>query len=566
MADSEPHAGTRKIVVAQSEAELAGRLKAYRFSVQGDRTTWQALHYLNLYRLFLTVLYLSLFFTPVMAENLELEALRLCRSITLFLLIASPTLLILGQYVHRRPGSQSFVGLAIDICAILLIMRAMGGVTSGMGTPLVGCTLLAAVIFPIRLALLYAAGASIAVLWQSVSAVLGNVGSPAAIAPSGVLGAAFFATTMLGHYLANRVRESQEFARQRGLDLANLAEVNEMIIARMRTGIALIDPYRVIHLMNEAAWFMAGMPDKRSGKIDDVTPAIEADFDHWEEHGHHLNKERRLAEGVPAIIPRFAALGSGSSSDTLVFMEDTSMVSRRAQEITLASLGQLSASIAHEIRNPLSAIKHSAQLLAESDELADADRRLSSIIQRHCNRLDDIVENVLNLARRKPPEPQPLDLHAFVTSFVDEFTRFQETYGATLSVESADDQGSVTAEVDPSQLQQVLWNLCHNAVKYGRQDDHPAVIRVRFGWSEMGRPWIQVEDDGPGISAEDQEMLFQPFFRANEGGTGLGLYLCQQLVEANSGSLSYELNSGGGSCFRIDMPRKVRGREPELSA
>lgn len=553
MSELESHAGTRKIVIAQSEAELASRLKAYRFSIQGDRTTWQALHYLNLYRLFLTILYLSLFFTPIMAESLPRDALRVCRGMTLLLVFSAPILLILGQYVRRRPGSQSVIGLAIDLCAILVIMHAMGGVTSGMGTPLVGCTLLAAVIFPIRLALLYAAAASIAVLWQSAAAVLGSEASPADIAPSGVLGAALFATTMLGQYLANRVRESQEFARQRGLDLANLAEVNEMIIARMRTGIALIDPYRVIHLMNEAAWFMAGMPDKRSGKIDEVAPEIEADFDYWEEHGQHLNRERQLADGVPAIIPRFAALGSGAASDALVFMEDTSMVSRRAQEITLASLGQLSASIAHEIRNPLSAIKHSAQLLCESDVLSDPDRRLSSIIFRHCNRLDDIVENVLSLARRSPPAPEPVDLSDFAKAFVDEFLRFQETYGATIQTKAA--EKSTLVEVDVSQLQQILWNLCHNAVKYGRSLDQPAQITVRAGESELAGPWIQVEDFGPGITVSDQAHLFEPFFRASEGGTGLGLYLCRQLAEANQAKLTFAPNEPSGSIFRVSLPR-----------
>ena len=545
---------------------MRDRLAAYKLKVTGDRTAWQALRTLNLYRLFITLLFAVFFYTPLMVESLPVTATDTGRMVTGVLLLMAPVLFLIGQQVRRRPGLQSVIGLALDLWAILLVMRAVGGVSSGVGTLLVGSMMLSGVILPLRLSLLYAAAATIAILWQSAYGIIQGVVDAGEIAPAGILGAAYFATTLLGFYLATRARESQAVARQRSVELANLAQLNELIIERMRTGVMIVDVNDQAHLMNEAAWYLAGMPDQRSNRLSMLAPSLVDDLAHWRRNRSHQNQSRQLATGAPQVVPRFAPLSGDEHGDVLIFLEDTGMVSRRAQEMTLSSLGRLSASIAHEIRNPLGAISHSAQLLDESSELGDEDRQLATIIQRHCKRMNDIIENVLQLARQKPVSPEPVDLGTWIPAFVEDFLRYHEADGAEVKLLPPLETDASTALVDPSHLQQVLWNLCQNAIKYGREPDAPARVSIAWGGgSAAAPPWLEVRDRGRGIDEADRGRIFQPFFTTSAGGTGLGLYLCRQLLEANQADIEYRYDDTAGSRFRIEFTRSRPRSLPSMA-
>jgi two-component system sensor histidine kinase PilS (NtrC family) len=226
------------------------------------------------------------------------------------------------------------------------------------------------------------------------------------------------------------------------------------------------------------------------------------------------------------------------------------MVSRRAEELTLASLGRLAASIAHEVRNPLAAIHHAAQLLEESPDLPPTDKRLVEIVINHCVRMNGIVENVLQLSRRERALPEHLRLGPWLEEFVQEFKQTHPP-GAD-QVKVIIDQPQAQALVDPSHLNQVMWNLLRNALRYGRDLDRPAEIKLRVSVNETGdRAIVEVIDRGPGIPPKVQQRLFEPFFTTHADGNGLGLYLVRQLVRANQGEVEYATVPGGGSCFRI---------------
>jgi two-component system sensor histidine kinase PilS (NtrC family) len=517
----------------------------------GDRTAWQALDYLNIYRLFVAMLYTGLFFTPLMEDAYPSATLYAAKSITVVYLVISPMLFIAGRRIRSHIGTQAGIGLLMDLLLTWMMLRMTGGASGGIGVLLAGPMGAAGAIFPVRSALVYAAIATLALLWQSVFDVLGG-GATSSVVPNALLGATCFATTMLGAYLAFRGRESQAIARQRSADLANMAALNEMIIERMRTGILIIDTRLNTHVMNESAWLLLGMPEPRTGKLKDLSPEIHDDMLHWLDTGEHLSQNIHLAPGLPPVAPRYAPLASGIATDILVFLEDTSLVSRRAQELTLASLGRLSASIAHEIRNPLAAISHSAQLLAESEDLGDGDRRLSEIITRHCTRMNEIIENVLQLARQEPAQPEPLDLSLWTQTFLQEFDRVQELGRHQLTVEGHD--APLLVLFDPVQLQQVLWNLVQNALKYGHVPSEPAKVTIRWGEGSKGtRPFLEVADRGPGIPEDQWDRIFQPFFTSSSDGTGLGLYLCQQLCAANQAVIEYLASEDFGSCFRVSL-------------
>ncbi len=514
-----------------------------------DRTTWNALDYLNLYRLFIALLLVALFLTPLLTSVVAQEDIKTARLVTMVYLIVAPVLLLIGRQWKRSPVAQMLLGLGFDLIGTALIVQLMGGVSSGAGVLLIGTVGAAGVLLPRRVALIYAAAGTALLLFQTVQSVISDKQPLSTLTLGAMLGVAYLAITLLGNYLAQRTRETQELAHQRSIDLANLTELNQLIIQRMRTGIGIVDQQDQLLLANDSAWYLAGMPEQRSGRLDAVLPDLHRAYERWQVDGTQTSEPLNLGANVPDVIPRFARFGEGVQSDVLVFLEDASMVSRRAHEITLASLGRLSASIAHEIRNPLAAISHSAQLLAESDQLSSPDAKLSGIIRRQCDRLNDIIENVLQLARQESAKPEEVNIQEWLTEFVDDLRRHQDLADSQLELNVGP---CLPAMFDPSQLQQILWNLCQNALKYGREPGKPARVEVFCG-ARSGAPIIEVRDRGPGVATNLQERIFHPFYTSSTDGTGLGLYLCQQLAQANAAQLEYRDRDGGGSIFRLTM-------------
>jgi two-component system sensor histidine kinase PilS (NtrC family) len=352
------------------------------------------------------------------------------------------------------------------------------------------------------------------------------------------------------------MRASEALAEQRGTDLANLAQVNDLIIRRMRTGVLLVDDANHIHQINESAWLLLGNPGIDQRDLGTVAPELSRRLYHWRT-SHELDSSAvALAEGVPEVVPRFTRLSAHDDSHVLIFLDDTSLVSQRAEQLTLTTLGRLSASIAHEIRNPLAAIRYSAQLLAESD-LSDADQRMVEIINNHCGRVNEIIENILQLSRRERSRPESLDLNHWTTRFVDEYKESNDV--GQDSLRSLLYPRPVEALADPQHLQQVVWNLVQNALHYGRMPNEPARVMVvaRLA-TDHGPPLLEVTDRGPGIPPKVAAQIFEPFFTTHEYGTGLGLYLAKQMCEANQANLEYVPVAGGGSCFRMTLTAPAR--------
>jgi two-component system sensor histidine kinase PilS (NtrC family) len=219
--------------------------------------------------------------------------------------------------------------------------------------------------------------------------------------------------------------------------------------------------------------------------------------------------------------------------------------------MTLATLGRFSASLAHEIRNPLAAINYAVQLLEESPDIPTADRRLLEIIRQQGTRMNGIVENVLGLARREQAKPEHVDLAELARQFVDDYRQGHPLEGDTLGAVTP--KSAVPALVDPRQLHQVLTVLVYNALTYGRMPGEPARVSVRVAEDGSGQPLMEVLDRGPGIPDRVQSSLFRPFFTTSSHGTGLGLYIARELCRANQASLDYVAVPGGGACFRMRL-------------
>ena len=509
------------------------------------------IYFFNLFRVFQAVVITALVFSAFLTGWLDLDYPMLgCASTIAYLLLAIYAL-VQSKSWRNNVSLKVAAALGLDVAATTIAMFSIANPPTAIAMLLLVNVGAGALLLPPRLAGLFAALAALGVLAQCLwgRTVLHEDRN---LLEAGLYGLSYFATATLCFVLGKQMRETEALAEQRGIDLANLAQINELIIRRMKTGVLVVDDANRVHRWNESAWALMGNPKPGQRDLGSVAPELSRRLYHWRTTGKIDNTAVALAEGVPEIIPRFTKLASNDDNNVLIFLDDTSLVSRRAEELTLSSLGRLSASIAHEIRNPLAAISYSAQLLAESEELTDADKRMVEIINNHCSRVNEIVENILQLSRRERSRPESLDLSLWAQHFVEEYKSGNDIGQDQLR---AVIQGRhVEALADPQQLQQVLWNLVQNALRYGRLPGEPARVSVvpRLA-TDKGPPLIEVIDRGPGIPAKVAAQIFEPFFTTHEYGTGLGLYLARTMCDANQATLEYVPVAGGGSCFRITL-------------
>ncbi|MFP4079028.1 MAG: sensor histidine kinase [Ectothiorhodospira sp.] len=527
--------------------------------------TWRALRLFALYRFFVAGLLLALMLLGTGPDALGSTHPRLFLSGALVYLALS---LFFGFGARlRRPGPELQIPLQgmADVALITLLTHASGGIGSGLGMLAIPVVAGLGLLAPGRPALFFAALASLALLFSQLHTGLRDPSDDAGLTQTGLLGAGLFATALLALVLSRRARESEALARRHSIDLANLAELNAHIIERMQSGIIVVNDNGQVYLINEAAWALLGHPAADRPRIlERLAPGVGAAWQQWLRTlpaGEDLHTIPADTHG-PELRVRFTRLGVDQAVGTLIFMEDTAELRHQMQAAKLASLGRLTASIAHEIRNPLGAISHAAQLLGESEALETPDRRLAGIIQDQSRRMNRLIENILGLSRRTAPRSETLELAPWVQAFAREFRGHHHL--ATEQLEVALAPEGLHGRFDPEQLHQVLWNLCLNALRYGTRDGAPPHIRIQGGIDPpSSRPFLDVLDEGHGVNPAILRRLFEPFVTSGAQGTGLGLYIARELCENNGGALEYLPLPTGGSCFRIRFPaQEPRGAAP----
>jgi two-component system sensor histidine kinase PilS (NtrC family) len=523
--------------------------------------SWRVLGLLNLYRLLVPLMLMGLYFLGG-SHGLLLDAPEVFFSASLFYLCFAMVSVVL---VKRRVGTvafQTIVQAAADLVALTSILHACGGVTNGMGplflVPIGGLAFL----LPPRSALFLAAVAAISVLALTIWEQLSGHGDIAAYANAGLLGAVMFIVAGAASFVASRMKESEDLVRQKDVDLANLAELSQYIVQHLRESLLVVDAADRIRLINESAAEILG-----DGKavpaalLGEVSPRLLYSLSTWRQSERHAQPPAGFVagDGARLIQPHFAPLGGRLPGPTLIFLEDTSLMAERVQQSKLAALGRLSASIAHEIRNPVGAMSHAGQLLAESPRMGSEERRLTDIIRNNSERVSTIINNVLQLSRREATRPTRLTLGAWLDDFMTEFTGTMQVAEADVNlIEEADD---LEVRFDPSQLRQVVWNLCDNALKYGGGRDVGG-IEIKLGrLIPNSRPYLEVADRGPGIAADVVDRIFEPFFTEKKGGTGLGLFIARELCQLNRAVLIFEARSGGGCVFRVIFSDPQRWEE-----
>jgi two-component system sensor histidine kinase PilS (NtrC family) len=512
---------------------------------------WRVLRLLSFYRLALVGILLGLLaadYTPQILSAIKPAWYRwTCLG------YAAASLLLAGLVQSQRPriSWQAYLNFLVDLAATATLVYASGGVDDGLGTLLLIPAVVCALVLTPRMAVTLAAVGTLGMFAEEIVRQAGHPMDGAGFTSTGVLGLILFGTSIAANTVAQRARKSEALALRMGSDFANLSRLNEVILESMHTGVLVLDDSLRIANLNAAARELLRTTSRAEGRSLELECAPLAERLRWWLASKEGNDAPlSLGANMPEVIARLSRLGTGAQAPILVVLEDASRLREQAQQIKLAALGRLSASIAHEIRNPLAAISHAGQLMYEEPEISADNRRLLAMIHRHTDRIDKIVNDVMALSRREAAQPVAIPLAPWLE---DTIALYREGHAKTQRpIELADISRSVRVRFDPRHLQQLMFNLWDNAFHHGARDGSIAQVRVSVGVERGGRPWLDVSDNGPGIAPEVVDKIFEPFFTTAHGGTGLGLYLARELCEFNQARMSYQRRPVG-ACFRISF-------------
>ncbi len=536
------------------------------------RHLWPVFRATNIYRLVLAALLLTAFVIDEQNRLFGKQDPRLFLGGAVIYMVLA-VIAIAGSFWRRpRLMVQAHLQLLADLAALTIMINASGGLTSSLNSLLIAAVAASGILLPLSSTLLGAAlgffllaGSWLFDRWQAAQALaragrgrddwaglLEQTGNATDDwVRIGVLGAVLFIAAGLTYTLADRARRGEALARQRTSELLDVAELNQGIIRHLQNGVVVVDAGGQIQLLNDTAQTLLDAPPAPPGiPLDVLSPLLAQRLADWRSGNALESPAFRPAEHRPELIPRFTRLSGRQAPNVLILLEDSDQVAERLQQIKLAALGRLTAGIAHEIRNPLAAIGHAAQLLEEAAGVNAQTRRLAQIVYDNVKRANRIIGDVLDLARRDRGKPERLALGPWLAIFSQEFLRGPD--GPLPDWRHTIEPADLAVSFDPHQLRQVLWNLCANACQHGAQPGTPPHLELSATIEQgRNRPILEVRDAGPGVAAEHVNRLFEPFFTTRAKGTGLGLYLARELCEANRAHLQYLPIAGGGSCFRI---------------
>ena len=504
---------------------------------------WTSLRYFNVYRLIVAALFLATAFVGPDPVDLGGTDRRLFAATAAAYLVSAIGFHIALVRAPRNFTLQVTLQVLADIVAITLLTYASGGFKSGLAVMLLISLAGAALVSGGLLTLFYAAVASIAVLVeQSVQVLVNDAGAGSFVQPA-LLAIGYFATASTTNRLAQRVIMNERVARQRAVELANQLRINALVIQDVQDGVLIVDGNGLVRQANRRVETMSGGANAELEPLGAYWPELAARLDAWRSGaGTSIETVASPDAGKP-VRARFVDAGVRDGRVAVVFLEDLSKLEEQARQLKLAALGRLTANIAHEIRNPLSAITHAADLLREENR-APPRERLTRIIRDNAHRLDRMVRDIMELNRRDRAQREPIRLAGFLSTFVEEFAQAEKVPAEGIVVEM---RVEPVVDFDRVHLNQVLWNLVRNAWRHSARS--PGSVRIVVDRAGQ-RVELHVVDDGPGVPKDLVGQLFEPFFTTFSSGTGLGLYIARELCAANGVALDY-VEGRAGADFRI---------------
>ncbi len=525
---------------------LSRQLDRREFRYVPPESYWRSLVYFNVYRLIvgLTLGILTWYSSGrvVTASQYQEFFYFACFGSALSALLA----IVACNWRRAAFLIQLAFALIADIAFVSGMIYTSGGIGNGLELMLFVTLAAGGLIGRGRLAMFYASLATIAVLIEETLRMFAFGDGPQYL-QTGLLSVGYFAVAWLAHTLAQYTRESEQLAEKRGVDLANLAQVNEMILRDMADGVIVVDSDGVIRTRNGKTEDLLGpLPiNATEPRLREYSPELAEWWVGW--RGNPTNRFMLMRSPVAAkqMRVRFVPIGEEAIQGTVIFLEDLAQEQAQSRQIKLAALGRLTGNIAHEIRNPLSSISHATELLQES-ELDATGQKLCRIIRDNTERLGRMVSDVLELNRSDRAKPEELNSDTYLNNFIEQLRQVEKIQPDIISLEL---NVKGTLYFDPNHLHQILWNLTRNALRHCKM--MTGSVRVCLNRSpQPSTLQLDIMDDGPGVPADMLTRLFEPFFTTESQGTGLGLYIARELAEANDAALDY-IELAPGAHFRV---------------
>jgi two-component system sensor histidine kinase PilS (NtrC family) len=503
-----------------------------------ENRQWHLLLVYNLYRVLSIFLFIGIYcYTP------DAFHLRLFFCILGVYFLCTLVFIYWGQRRVLRFETQILISGTVDVVALSSMLSLICNMRSGQGI-LLNVTIAAlSILVPGRLTVFFAALASCLLLAGNiVQLVFYNQRDLGNFYYSGIYGAGFFATALTAWYLSNWVRQSEDLAQRRSEELVGMQRINEYIIERLHSGIIYVDEKQRVLLINSAAREFFGLNRAYPTlQLEQISPALVEKFVNFMSK---TTKKELIAQAVldePFLRVHLFSIVVASKPAVLIILEDMTYISQQAQQLKLASLGRFSASIAHELRNPLGAIAHAIQLLGEEVELNAEDKHLKELIINNCQRMNGVIKNVLQLSRREKAKPEIIEMEPFLEQFKQNFCHYNQC-DLIISIPKR----KLIIVFDKSQLEQILIILCENAIKHG-QDESGTTHIIISAKGTARKVSIIVSDSGRGVAPEYHDTVFEPFFTTLRNGTGMGLFIARDLCEINQARLNLMKVSKGCS-------------------
>lgn len=508
---------------------------------------WRSLQLFNLYRFALSI---SLLFISHHNESNAIFTggnVELFIQVSIFYALFAFVTLLLSQTHKLKYAFQANVPIYIDIAFLIMIMHSCGGVISGMGLLLVFLTAAHCILYPGKYAYLTASLCTIFLLSEHAYRITSTKHDLHLSTMVGLIGLLIFFTAIFTNFLSIRVRKNQKIIAKQADLLANSMQMNTHIVAFMQQGVVLLDNLNQIRTINNAAMRILGIAHNTSPKtVADLPQAVQHCIFAWQNNMQNISPIQ-IKKSLPEIRLHFQNIGQDNEKSTAIFLYDLVEEHRKAQDLKLSSLGHLTANIAHELRNPLGAASHAAQLLKESAELSPQSLQLASMILNHCDRMNQVIKNVLSLSGQKN-NSQVIDLNQWLAEHVGKLN-FQDFTDAKIELQLCD--GPIKISADASQLLQIIINLCENGLRHNVKKQ--GIARVVLRTQRVQEPpavVLDVIDEGDGVPEDIREYIFEPFYTTEKTGTGLGLFLTRELCQINNAQIQY-FHKQTHSQFRI---------------